>query len=79
MRSLLQRVVVLGVVQSHMEFIMESGVMFIVVTCRRVVGSRGDPLQKVEQNRGHHRGLPESSGLSAEARLGHLKEWGSSV
>ena len=41
-------------------------------------GAAWDPLQDVEQSRGHHCGLPGSLGLSVEARLGYLVERGSS-
>ena len=41
-------------------------------------GTAWDPLQEVEQSRGHHCGLPGSPGPSAEARLRCLVERGSS-
>ena len=38
-----------------------------------------NPSQRVEQDSGYCRDLPESSGLTAEARLGHLMEWNGSL
>ena len=42
-------------------------------------GAMWNLLQRVELGSGHYRDLPESSGLSAEARLGCLMEWNGSL
>ena len=52
------------------------------VRCRDLPESGGatqNPLQRVEQDSSPRRGLPESSDLSAEARLGCLMERNSSL
>ena len=38
---MLQRIVASGVIQGHMEFVTESGVVSVVATCQRVVEPRG--------------------------------------
>ena len=59
-------------VQSHVEFVMESGVVSIVATCQIVVGPHGICYREWSDVR--CRDLPESSGWTAEARLGYLVE-----
>ena len=51
--------------------------MSVVVTCRRVVGPHGVCYREWSGVR--CRDLSESSGRMAEARLGHLVEWNSSL
>ena len=60
-----------------MEFVTESGVVSVVVTCQRVVWPCGVCYRGWSDVR--CRDLPESSGRMAEARLGHLVEWNSSL
>ena len=56
---------------------MESGVVSVVVTCQRVVESRGICYR--EWSGVHYRDLPENSDLTAEARLGCLMEQNGSL
>ena len=42
-------------------------------------GATWNSLQRVDQGSGPHHGLPGSSNLSAEARLGCLMEWNGSL
>ena len=49
----------------HVEPVVESGVMSIVVTCQSMM----EPLQEVEQSRGYYCGLPGSPSPSAKAQL----------
>ena len=42
-------------------------------------GAMWNLLQRVELGSGHYRDLPESSGLTVEARLGRLMEWNGSL
>ena len=60
-----------------MESITESGVVSIVATCQRVVGPHGVCYREWSGVR--CRDLSESSGQTAEARLGHLVERNSSL
>ena len=56
----------------HVEYVTESGVVFVVVTCRRVVGPRGVCYREWSSVR--CRDLPESSGWTIEVWMGCLRE-----
>ena len=60
-----------------MEFITESGVVSVVMTRRRVVGPHGVCYR--EWSGVSCCDSPESLGRMAEARLGRLVEWNSSL
>ena len=60
-----------------MKFVMESGVVSVVATCQRVVRPRGIYYREWSDVR--CRDLPESSGWTAEARLGCLVEQNGSL
>ena len=51
---------------------MESGVVSVIATCQKVVGPR--EIYYREWSGVHYRDLSESSGQTAEARLGRLME-----